>query len=99
MTRPTVSDVGARLARQTGSLDYGWVQDDSSNVIYKLRFDGKTGFDWCKSQVKEVQNELDEGLQMWKIQGIESGRFMITVKELEPRYDIDDSQTSFGEYE
>jgi hypothetical protein len=68
-------------------------------VIYKLNFDGKTGFDWVKSQVKEVQRELGEPLQMWKIQGTESGRFQITVKELEPRYDIDDAQSEFGDYE
>jgi len=49
--------------------------------------------------VKEVQRELGEPLQMWKIQGKASGRFQITVKELEPRYDIDDAQSEFGDYE
>lgn len=97
--RATVEDIRNRLARQTNASTAGYIQNESSLVYYKLHFGKKIGYDWLKGQVKEVSSELDEPLQMWKISGTESGRFMVSVKELEPRYEIDNSQTDFGEYE
>lgn len=97
--RPTVSDVANRLARQTGASESTWEQDDSSRVIYELVFHDEIGFDWCKSQVKEVQNEMGEDLQMWKIRSSTGPMFAVSVKELEPRYDIDDAQSEFSDYE
>lgn len=97
--RAAVQDILSRLGRQTNASTAGYMQNDSSVVYYKLHFGKRIGYDWLKSQVKEVSSELSEPLQMWKISGTESGRFMVSVKELEPRYEIDDSQTDFGVYE
>lgn len=97
--RPTVSDVQNRLARQTGAWGSGYTQDDSSMVIYRLLYRDTIGFDWLKSQVKEVAEEMNEPLQMWQLDGVEQGVFELTVKELEPRHEIDDNQSGFGDFE
>jgi len=48
--------------------------------------------------VKEIQEELDEPLQMWEIEPSQSGYSVVSVKEVNPRYEIDRNQSSLSDH-
>jgi hypothetical protein len=97
-SRGSVDDVKLRLTRQTSADTCIVMQTGSSKVVYRLMFSEDIGFDWLKSQVKEIQEELDEPLQMWEIEPSQSGYSVVSVKEVNPRYEIDRNQSSLSDH-
>jgi len=91
-----VDEVERRLRHQTRATESDWTQDDSSFVVYELVFTDQRGYDWIKGQVMEAASKCNTDVQMWKL-GYTKNGFTVSVKELEPRHSIDDSQATLFE--
>lgn len=98
MARTSVDTIKRELRQRTHCDSVTFIQNNSSKVIYKLNFSSPVGIDWVTQKIFSVGSDHDEKLQLWKVYGTESGSFQITVIETAPRFDIDDSQTSFESF-
>lgn len=71
----------------------------NNKVHYHLKYESSRGWDWLKSQVAKVSDDVEIDLELYKINTSGVCAFEVEVRELCRRENVrDDSQTGLDSY-
>ncbi|AGM11481.1 hypothetical protein M199_gp185 [Halogranum tailed virus 1] len=72
---------------------------EDSRYLYHMFFYEDIGWDWLYTQVRKVSSKLDVDLETWKIEPLLDDGFVVVIREVDRRANIDDKQGDLFDYQ